>query len=408
MRPVALLLLVACNSSSTSSSSSSAAPAAKSKLEGDLPVGVWLGLGEQINLDHPLLTDLKLQTIVVWPDGRFAYNAPWAGLADLDTAAWARDVRTNASLGGRPGMWKASDDGWTIAYDDGGSAKLGRDGDKLVLARGKLARLKDLTGATLDGTYTWWSKPEDPLLGGSGCQPLVTFTKDGKFDDRGGFIVSCLATDANAPGTGTYELRDFSLIMHYADGRVRHHLILPPGGVDLHADDSHAMIMGRLWQRRTSAIPAAQPIAPTVPTAPPLPAAPPPAPVVVETTTFDAVTFATPPGKMQRAEAGMMFDAGGCLTVMAAGIESSGTPAGDFAAAWKDLVGGDTTPTAQQGTTPSGLTFVGGGGPAPGGTRALFVFEVGKQQLRVVFAAPTEAALAACKPESLIQSIKAN
>ena len=197
--------------------------------------------------------ELQVQGFVVWPDGHLSLGLPWAGLADFDRGAWERDVATNASLGGTPGTYKRDGDGWRITYTSGRETKLAYVGDQLETERAKLPRAKDVTGATLDGSYTWWSNAEDALLAAPGCQPLVTFTRDGRFDDRGGFAQPCTsAPDPNAPGTGTYEIRDFSLVLHYADGwsddRRRDDRGVGPGGPSGRARRRRPA--GRSWRDR--------------------------------------------------------------------------------------------------------------------------------------------------------------
>jgi hypothetical protein len=261
--------------------------------------------------------------------------------------------------------------------------------------------------------YTWWTNAEDSSLAGPGCQPLVTFTRDGHFEDRGGFATPCTsAPDPNAPGSGTYEIRDYSLVLSYADGRTVKHLITAPVNADLHTDNSRALITNRTWQRR--AAPIAEAAAPT----PPVPTAP---VAASEDTTFDVVAFATPPGQAQRTKDMLIFtDASGdalrCMTAVYAGVPSTGDPERDFAADWKDIVlngrTADATPSPQQGQNPHGLVFTAGGAMTtePSGTRvfrALLVFEVGGRRVTVVLIAPTENQLASCHLEDLLQTMRA-
>jgi hypothetical protein len=309
---------------------------------------------------------------------------------------------------GTPGTYKRDGDGWRITYTGGREATLKHVGDHLETEKAKLFRAKDVTGAKLDGLYTWWTNAEDASLAGPGCQPLVSFTPDGRFDDRGGFATPCTsAPDPNAPGTGTYEIRDYSLVLSYSDGRTVKHVITAPVNADLRTDNSRALIMRRTWQRR--AAPIAQPAAP-VPSAP-----------VTEDTTFDVVAFATPPGQVQRTKDSMVFtDASGdalrCMTIVYAALPSTGDPTRDFATEWRDIVlngrTADATPSPQQGQSSQGLVFTAGGSMTtePSGVRvyrALLVFEVGGRRVSVMLVAPTEDGLASCHLEELLRTIKA-
>lgn len=406
-RLCSIVLLVACNSAASSR------PPSATWYDADVPVGVWTGTNVAYTVAgaDPFATQIKIEGLVVWPDGHLSFGLPWAGLADFDRATWERALATDASLGGLPGTYKRDGDAWHITYQGGREATLRYVVDHLETEHARVSRAKNVTGATLDGLYTWWTNAEDASLAAPGCQPLVSFTRDGHFEDRGGFATPCTsAPDPNAPGSGTYEIRDFSLILHYADGRTVKHLITAVVNGDLHTDNSRALIMGRAWARRA---------APIAPAAPP---APPPAPVAASTdTTYDLVSFATPPGQAQRNKDSMVFtDATGdqlvCMTAVFAGVASTGDPARDFAADWNDIVlngrTADSPPDPQRGQSSHGLVFTAGGSMTTesSGTRvyrALFVFEVGGRRVSVMLVAPTEGQLARCRLEDLLRTIRA-
>lgn len=428
-----LLVLVACKSEdssskpSASSSKSAAASTSKSKssswYDGEPPVGVWTGVGEFLKITGPYdsAKELRLQSFVAWPDGHLSLAIPWSGLADFDRAAWERDVASNASLGGLPGTYKPAGDGWHVTYNSGHEAELTFTDKHLKIEHAKMSRATDVTGATLDGLYTHWTDPEHPLLAGPGCQPLVRFTPDGHFEDRGGFAVPCVAPPApDAPGVGTYEIRDFSLVLHYSDGRTVKHLITAPVDGDLRRDSSRAIIMGRVWQRRTSPIAEGAPVT----QAPAQPPAQPTTPVATstgDTTTYDVVAFATPPGQAKRNNTSISFtettgDQLVCMTAVFASVPSAGDPARDFAADWKDIVlngrTADATPSPQQGRSPHGLVFTAGGSMTTesSGTRvyrALVVVEVGNRRTSVMIVAPSEDQLARCHLDTLLETITA-
>ncbi|MFT3695987.1 MAG: hypothetical protein QM831_22815 [Kofleriaceae bacterium] len=406
MRPW-LLVLVACNSSSGT-------PSASKQFVGDVPVGVWVGIDADTIYDPNHFHDeMRVRAFAFWPDGRFNKRLPSMGLADFDQAAYERELGTNPSIGGEPGTYKRDGDGWTLTYKWGHETKMKYVNDRLETEKARLYRAKDINGAVLDGTYTWYSDPEDPLLARPGCQPLVTFTKDGAFEDRGGFDVPCKTSGPTAPGSGTYELRDYSIVMHYKDGRTVKHVITPVVNGDLHKDNSRAIIAYQVWSRRTGAIAAAEPAS--------APTTPPPTVTNSNETVFDAVAFATPAGTVQRGGSTITFtDASGdqlqCMTVVFAGVASTGDPKRDFAADWKDVMlngrTADASPSPDAAQTPSGLVFTVGGSmttEASNGTRvyrALFVFEVGGNRVDVMLIAPTEAGLANCHVDDLVKSMK--
>ena len=63
------------------------------------------------------------------------------------------------------------------------------------------------------------------IFGGvTGKTPLLSFTADGKFTDDGALkilyhdYVACV-NPCNAPGSGTYDVKNYSIIFNYSDGR---------------------------------------------------------------------------------------------------------------------------------------------------------------------------------------------
>ncbi|HEY4182695.1 MAG TPA: hypothetical protein VGM90_37950 [Kofleriaceae bacterium] len=408
-----------------------AAPASGDKkwYAGDAPVGVWTGLEPRMAASSMsdgtisyLSTDLVLANYVVWPDGHMSQNAPWNGLADFDRSAWESTIETDGSQGGRPGTYVKDGDGWLITYKNGAQMQMSIVGNELQIGKTKLRRASDVSGATLDGTYTPFTDPNDPLLSGPGCQRLVTFTADGKFINRGGFARTCPAaeSDPGRPGSGTYEIRDFSIVLKYDDGRNIKRLILARQNLDLHADNARALIMGELWSRRTAPI-SDGPVTNAATTNTPPASQPTTAPVVAgDTTTFDAIAFKTPPGTVQQNKGSLQYTAGDgdefCMMVVFAGVPGTGKPDRDFAAEWKDvMLNGrtvDTAPAPQQGQTPNGLVFNVAGSMTTEASnnartfRALLVLEVGNRRLSVMLIAPQEAQLEKCKLDDFLGSVR--
>jgi hypothetical protein len=387
----------------------------------DAPVGVWMGIDERMSASAMSSTAyqstyLRLTTMVVWPDGHLSEDAPWAGLADFDYAAWARDVKSNPSLGGSPATYAPEGDGWHVKFDSGFETSMKMVGDELRFRKARLKRMADVTGATLDGMYTWYGNAEDPSLAGPGCQPLVRFGSDGTFENRGGFARTCPAGDSDPgkPGSGTYEIRDFSLILKYADGRTDKRLISSKQNADLHSDNASAIIMGQVWSRRTGPTDTAP--VPTTPTGSSPPA-------VAETdgfTSYDVLRFRTPPGKLERGKTSISFTSGEgesfCMTSVFSGLPSTGQLDEDFKAEWKDVMlngrTADQDAEPQKATAPSGLPFMVAGSMTTEASnnarvfRALLVFGVDGRRVSVMIIAPTEQKIASCGLEELIRSVR--
>jgi len=78
-------------------------------------------------------------------------------------------------------------------------------------------RIAPVDGALLDGTWTMAANPGDKI-------PKITFRQDGTFSDDGALKVLehnlyRLYGIAASPGDGTYEVKNFTMLFHYADGR---------------------------------------------------------------------------------------------------------------------------------------------------------------------------------------------
>ncbi len=93
-------------------------------------------------------------------------------------------------------------------------------GDKLIVTKNQtdwtFFKLNSVDGARFNGTYTM-SKSYD-------IYPTITFTSDGQFHDQG--VVRILGHDNNSctnegfnPGSGTYEVKNYSILFNYNDGR---------------------------------------------------------------------------------------------------------------------------------------------------------------------------------------------
>lgn len=95
-----------------------------------------------------------------------------------------------------------------------------QDGQDLILTTGKTEhryrRAREVDGARIDGTYG--------LLEHNGKVPAITFTEDGGFSDDGAVKVLehggyQTYSTGDKPGKGTYEVKNWTLLLHYADGR---------------------------------------------------------------------------------------------------------------------------------------------------------------------------------------------
>jgi hypothetical protein len=101
-----------------------------------------------------------------------------------------------------------------------GDIPLRMEGNRLIITPNRtdhaFGKLNVVDGATFNGTYV--------LSALNGRIPSITFSSDGRFTDDGAIkvlyheYVDCL-NPAGSGGSGTYEVRDYSVLFRYSDGR---------------------------------------------------------------------------------------------------------------------------------------------------------------------------------------------
>ena len=192
--------------------------------KGDGIAGIWQGISMSTGISKPgaeLGAELKVKQLIFFSNGQafFGTNFPTEGLEEMNTWAKAesnrRDWGTYSFSNGR-GILK-------LPYGD---IPLSLEGGKLIITTNKtdhnFIKKNSVDGAKFNGTYTMSSKTA--LGNETGITPLINFTADGNFTDNGALknlyheYVSCLNA-ANAPGSGTYEVKNYSVIFNYTDGR---------------------------------------------------------------------------------------------------------------------------------------------------------------------------------------------
>jgi len=189
-------------------------PLASGSAKGGGLIGVWQGSilssGAAIGLRLEAFTPIFLTNGQVY----FGPKFPTEGLAGLNTRIppelYPRDWGTY-TLTGNSGTLK-------MPYGD---VPIKVVGDRLLVTRGQrdwpFQKVQPVDGATFEGTYALGSV--------NGQVRSITFSSDGRFTDRG--ALKALSSDPGAcvspgatPGAGTYEVRDYSMIFTYSDGRA--------------------------------------------------------------------------------------------------------------------------------------------------------------------------------------------
>ena len=193
-------------------------------VKGDGITGVWQGIGLNVGMvtrGAILGVELKVKQAIFFSNGQayFGTKFPIEGLDELNTWIKAennrRDWGTYTFSNGK-GVLK-------LPYGD---IPLRMVNNKLVITTMKTdnnyIRFNLVDGAKFNGTYAFSSKNfagEE-----TGKTPLISFTADGKFTDNGAMnilyheYVPCLNA-AKVPGAGTYEVKNYSVIFNYTDGR---------------------------------------------------------------------------------------------------------------------------------------------------------------------------------------------
>lgn len=213
----------------------------QASVKGDGVVGVWQGLSMSVGVARPgaeLGALLKEKQLLFFSNGQayFGTYFPVEGLDELNTWIAAENNRR---------------DWGTYTFNNGkgilkmpyGDIPLRLENGKLIISTNKtdhgFIKNKPVDGAKLNGTYS--------LDEWNGKIPSVTFTSDGKFIDNGAIRVlyheytDCL-NPAIAHGAGKYEIKNYSLIFNYSDGR-KIKIAISGNGFDNNVSDPSTIIL---------------------------------------------------------------------------------------------------------------------------------------------------------------------
>jgi hypothetical protein len=98
------------------------------------------------------------------------------------------------------------------------------------------------------------ANPNDPALDRfpAGQKPVFRFSSDGKFSDEGVFATFLKSGDPrqDAAGTGVYEVRDFTLVLRFSDGRVKQLAITAMLGANAAASNDTLFISRSAFHKR--------------------------------------------------------------------------------------------------------------------------------------------------------------
>ena len=143
----------------------------------------------------------------------FGNHFPAEGLDGLNS-------RTLAELNQRNWATYTFNNGRGILKMPFGDIPFRTEGKKLIVTKNKMdwpfIKSVSVDGATFDGNYV--------MSEAYGKIPYISFTADGKFTDNGAVKVLChdyvdCVNPAATPGSGTYEVKNYTVHFNYTDGR---------------------------------------------------------------------------------------------------------------------------------------------------------------------------------------------
>lgn len=177
--------------------------------------GVWMGM------EMPMNAAPYERWLTFYDDGQTYWDVPREGFAGFSREAskrasaqyWGTYRMTGASTGevSRPGVKRVVPLQVLKA-------------DELDYDHVRYYRCAPVDGLRLDGAWTSAGDAGDPALRGPPPQPVIHFTKDGRFQDDGlwrRFLGIGDSDEATAPGAGSYEIKDWTIALRYDDGRTR-------------------------------------------------------------------------------------------------------------------------------------------------------------------------------------------
>ena len=195
------------------------APVLKSgTTQGSGIIGVWQGISMSVGAatkNEPAGVRYKVFSPIFLTNGQayFGSNFPTEGLDELNSRIppelHRRDWGTYTFSNGR-GVLK-------MPY---ANIPLRMENNKLIITPNQtdhgFYKLNSVDGARFNGTYVM-SEAYEKI-------PVITFTADGRFTDNGAIKVlyheytDCI-NPALTPGSGTYEVKNYTVIFKYTDGR---------------------------------------------------------------------------------------------------------------------------------------------------------------------------------------------
>ncbi len=160
----------------------------------------------------------NLRWMIVLPNGEYFNQLPTEGFLDF----------SRNQTGGTWGTFSMNGSTGTISnqYETFTANKISDTEIELVGYTNHIYKLASVDGVKLMGQYVNgipnWSTSGNYPYGINDAQPMIEFSLDGNFIDKGAFVTNFSMPYQNpdrAPGNGTYTINKYTLILNYSDGR---------------------------------------------------------------------------------------------------------------------------------------------------------------------------------------------
>jgi hypothetical protein len=209
--------------------------------------GVWMGFKTYTGDYEP-----HPRWYTFYDDGQVFEDIPRTGLAGFNREASKADS-------GQKSYWGR----YSFANGAGSITKPGvaypevlqsEGADRLKIDSFHFYRCQEVNGLRLQGAWTSMANSNDPALDRfpAGQKPVFRFSSDGKFSDEGVFATFLKSGDPrqDAAGTGVYEVRDFTLVLRFSDGRVKQLAITAMLGANAAASNDTLFISRSAFHKR--------------------------------------------------------------------------------------------------------------------------------------------------------------
>jgi hypothetical protein len=200
---------------------------------------IWMGVQ---NGQYLIGWETSMDWKIIFPNGDYFDQLPSNGFLNFHRNATGGNWGKFTFTGGR-GSFKNKFENIDVKSTSAGRL------EKVGYAYG-LYKVASVDGVTLAGAYVLYANyRKDPYFRQSGCRQIFYFEKNGSFDDRG-IWADCRPgriKNEDAPGKGTYQITNYTLILKYSDGRVITKAFSGVIDKPLTRDDSVLYVGGNPW-----------------------------------------------------------------------------------------------------------------------------------------------------------------